>query len=157
LAVSSAGVFQNPALRWLHNAIGEFPLKGKVFASGGKKMNAVEQAQSWASFLVKSECRGPGDLPNAMRRVAARIGVSYSTIRKLRYAPPDDVFASVFLKLSVAYEAELRRQQTLCAHELEIAQRARPHSMLVRAAAALAGPSVGSVQDRVGSGVSSSR
>ncbi|MCW2315294.1 hypothetical protein SAMN06265338_12416 [Rhodoblastus acidophilus] len=107
-------------------------------------MDAVEQAQSWASFLVKSEYRGPGDLPNAMRRVAARIGVSYSTIRKLRYAPPEDVFASVFLKLSAAYEAELRRQQNALAHELEIAQRTRPDSMLVRASAALAGSAVSS-------------
>ena len=110
----------------------------KKVLSGESLMNALQQAQDWANYLVRVESRGC-DTDRAMRRVAARIGVSYTCLWRLRYRPPQDVFASVYQKLGAAYGAELRRQQSIIAHELEISRRSRPDSMLGRAAAFVAG------------------
>lgn len=80
----------------------------------------VERAASWADALLKLESRGPGDLDNAMRRLARKTGVSYATFWKLRYRRPKDVFASVYFSLLAAYEAEHKRQLERLTHELEL-------------------------------------
>lgn len=80
----------------------------------------VDQAAAWADELVKFESRGPGDLENAMHRVARRHGLPHSIFWKLRYRRPKDVFASIYLTLQTAYAAECERQHRRLAHEVEL-------------------------------------
>lgn len=78
---------------------------------------AVETAQEWVRLMVKRESRGPGDRINAMRRLANRYGVPYSTFFNLVYRPPRDLWVSVYEKLEAAYDAEIKKQQSLLEHE----------------------------------------
>ena len=64
----------------------------------------VERAAGWADCLARQESRCPGDYDNAMRRVAQRIGVGYSTLRGLRYRQPKRIFVDIYFSLSAAYE-----------------------------------------------------
>lgn len=100
---------------------------------------AVKQAQDWANELIRAEARGPCDFGGAMRRVARKIGISYSTLRGLRYRPPKDVGVSLYLTLHEAYRAECERQARLFDHEIKIAAaKAGADAPLVRAAAFVA-------------------
>jgi hypothetical protein len=80
----------------------------------------VDMAASWADALVRSESRGPGDLDNAMRRVARKTGLPHALFWKLRYRRPKDVMASAFFTLRDAYRHECARQQERLAHEIEL-------------------------------------
>jgi hypothetical protein len=105
---------------------------------------AVKQAREWADELIRAEARGPSDFGEAMRRVARKIGVSYSTLRGLRYRPPKDVGVSLYLTLHAAYRAECERQARLFDHEIKItAAKAGADAPLVRAAAFVAGADLG--------------
>jgi hypothetical protein len=84
---------------------------------------AVNQAASWARVLTQCESRGPGDLPNAWRRLEARYGVPVQTFWALRYRRPKDILASIYLQLSAAYQAECQRQMRKLAHEIHITRR----------------------------------
>ncbi|HVI30438.1 hypothetical protein [Hansschlegelia sp.] len=98
----------------------------------------VERAARWADALVRAESRGPGDLDNAMRRIARRYRLSHSVLWRLRYRRPRDVLASVYFTLLAAYEAECARQIDRLAHELEITKAvAGVDGRAVRAAQAL--------------------
>lgn len=100
----------------------------------------VDTAVGWANALVRSESRGPGDLDNAMRRVARRHSLPYGLFWKLRYRRPKDVAASLFISLREAYEAECARQLDRLAHDLEVTKaNAGPDCRAVRAAQALVG------------------
>ena len=79
----------------------------------------VADAADWARDLMLRETRGPGDLANAMRRVAARLGVPYGALWALRYRPPKGVLASIYFALRDACEAERARQIRALEHELE--------------------------------------
>lgn len=107
-----------------------------------QKMSAsfhVEDAAEKASWLVCRESRGPGDLPNAMRRISSRYGVPYRVLWALRYRRPADMLVSVYCRLCEAYEAECERQRKLLDHELSISQaRTRLGKALVGAGASLA-------------------
>ena len=82
--------------------------------------SAVIEAKVWIGAMVQREMRGTGDLDNAMDRLARRHHLPRSVLWSLRYRPPKDIFASVYLSIKAAYEAETERQAGLLAHELEI-------------------------------------
>lgn len=43
-------------------------------------MTAVAHAQEMTRAMVARECRGSGDMDNAMRRIEARCGIPHSTL-----------------------------------------------------------------------------
>jgi hypothetical protein len=109
----------------------------KVLCSG------ATEARSMALKMLHLEARGPGDLPNAMRRLGRRHGLSWRVFWTLRYRPPPDVFVGVYRKLEAAYLAELERQQRLLRHDIEITRlKAGPDHPAVRAAETLVGAKV---------------
>jgi hypothetical protein len=81
---------------------------------------AVDQAASWAKRLTLTEARGPGDMENAWRRLEARYGVPWRAFWSLRYRRPNEIAASIYLRLQAAYEAECERQMRRLQHEIEI-------------------------------------
>lgn len=81
----------------------------------------VEEASTKASWLVQREARGPGDLPQAMRRIEARYGIPYATLLSLRYRRPKDIWISVYVRICEAHRAECERQKRLIEHEAAIA------------------------------------
>lgn len=80
----------------------------------------VAQARDWATKLVRSESRGPGDTDNAMRRLARRYGLDYGALWGLRYRPPRRIFADTYNALAAAYTAECERQMRALEHELQV-------------------------------------
>ena len=97
---------------------------------------AVEKASVWIDAMVQREMRGPRDLKPAMERLSRRHRLPKSLFWSIRYHPPKDIFASVYLKLEAAYQAETKRQAELLKHEIEIA------TVMGGAAKAMAGASV---------------
>jgi hypothetical protein len=81
---------------------------------------AVNQASAWSDDLLRRECRGPGDLPNAMRRLETRYGIPASTFWALRYRKPKDVAGSILVRLYAAYQAERMRQFKALENEIAI-------------------------------------
>jgi hypothetical protein len=65
----------------------------------------VDLSRSHLEELVQAESRGRGDAGNALRRIATREGISFSTLWVLIYKRPKSVDASVFYKLTIAREA----------------------------------------------------
>lgn len=105
-------------------------------------MNAsacVEQASKWASGLVRSESRGPGDLDNAMRRIGRKHGISYAILWALRYRQPKDIPASVFFALRGAYAALCEDQARKFQDDFTLCEAAGASPALLRSAATLAG------------------
>lgn len=82
----------------------------------------VEHAALMANEMVRRECRGPGDMDNAMRRLSRRYGIPHGTFWSLRYKKPRDMFVSAFAKLSEAYEAECQRQRKAIEHDIAVAK-----------------------------------
>lgn len=103
---------------------------------------SVDQATQWARELTQRECRGPGDLPNAWRRLEARYGVPAQTFWSLRYRRPKDLLASIYLQLRAAYQAECERQMRRLEHELAITKAlAGPdHAVVVKVQAVVRAP-----------------
>lgn len=102
--------------------------------------SGATEARSMALKMLRLEARGPGDLPNAMRRLGRRHGLSWRVFWTLRYRPPPDVFVGVYRKLEAAHRAELERQERLLRHDIEITKlRAGPDHPAIRAAEALVG------------------
>ncbi len=83
----------------------------------------VDQAVEWASKLTAAESRGPGDQPNAWRRLETRYGVSAGVFWSLRYRRPKQIAASIYYRLCAAYKAECERQMRRLRNESEIARR----------------------------------
>jgi hypothetical protein len=101
----------------------------------------VDEASRWAAELTRMESRGPGDIPNAWQRLERRYGVPTRTFWALRYRRPKDLWASVYLKLRAAYQAECARQFERLKNELEITRAiAGPDAPSVVAAEAVVGP-----------------
>lgn len=110
--------------------------------SSEQEMSGGEQAQTWANYLVRRETRGPGDMPNAMRRLEARYGIPWRTFWELRYRPPADVLHGVWERLRQAHMAECDRQMRLLKHEIEITKAIKPSADSVAQAAAYADEAV---------------
>lgn len=105
---------------------------------GDTPVQEIVAARQWADAMVQRESRGSGDLENAMRRLETRYGIPWRTFWMLRYRPPHDIAASIFMKLFAAYRAECERQMRQLRHELEITEAiAGPAAAAVRAAQAL--------------------
>ena len=101
-------------------------MREKFCVPEAKKMSSsaeifVTEASQKAAWLVQREARGPGDLPNAMRRLEARYGIPYSTLVSLRYRKPRDILISVFVRICEAHRAECERQKRLIEHEAAVA------------------------------------
>jgi hypothetical protein len=101
----------------------------------------VNRAASWADALLAKVHRGPGDtIDAAMYRAESKYGIPAQTFWSLRYRPPKDILASVYLRLQSAYEAECAKQEAKLRHEIEMTKRvmgdAAPEA-LVREAEAL--------------------
>lgn len=79
--------------------------------------NFVEEASEKASWLVRREVRGPGDLLPAMTRIESRYGIPYSVLWALRYRKPRDLLVSTYARIIAAYDAECERQRRLLDHE----------------------------------------
>lgn len=117
--------------------MGKFSLREKQVSPSA----FVDDAATKARWLVQREVRGPGDLDNAMRRVEARYGVSFSTLWSLRYRRPKDIFTSAYIAILNAYEAECERQRKLLEHEQAITKaKTGVSAHLARAASALGHP-----------------
>lgn len=79
----------------------------------------MSQATAWADELIREETRGPGDLDNAMRRVARRANVTHGFLWKLRYRNPKDVLAGQFFNLQRAWTELKSRQMRNLRNEIE--------------------------------------
>ena len=75
-----------------------------------------------------------------MRRVEAQFGIPHSVLWRLRYRPPADMLASVYLRLQATHEAMRAKQMRAFEHERGVTEtKSRAAQALVRAADALAG------------------
>lgn len=121
---------------------GSLSMRSEKFSRRSGKMDAaifVDSAAEMAGKLVAREMRGPGDIPNAMRRIEARYGVPAETLRSLRYQKPKTILAHVYARIAAAYEAEIERQHRLLDHERSITKAKNGFAAaLVRTADALA-------------------
>lgn len=108
----------------------------KILRKKDEPMSEADQAQTWANDLVRRETRGPGDMPNAMRRLEQRYGIPWRTFWELRYRPPQDVLHGVWERLRQAHLAECDRQMRLLKHEIEITKATRPDAHSVASAQA---------------------
>lgn len=77
----------------------------------------VAEARRCLDWMLLREARGPGDLPNAMRRLEARYGLDFWDQWRLRYRPPRDLLSGVRTRLLDAYCAETERQARATQHE----------------------------------------
>ena len=103
----------------------------------GQNMSAVEEARSWAEYLVSQESRGNGDTENAMRRLETRWGVPWRAFWSLRYRPPKDILMGTYYGLRNAYAAEKERQYKRLRSELQAAKAAGVTGDLIDEASAL--------------------
>lgn len=104
----------------------------------------VDDAASWARWLTQRETRGPGDMPNAWRRLERRYGIPWRTFWKLRYRPPKQIATSLYFAMQDAWRAERDRQLRLLQHEIEITEaKTGPDHPAVVAAQALVDASDG--------------
>jgi hypothetical protein len=100
----------------------------------------VDQARGWSRDIVNADVRGPGDLENAMRRAESRWGIPFAAMWALRYRPPKDVAASIYLRLRDAHAAMCEAQMRKFKDELDKTRReCGRDALLVRAAVAVAG------------------
>lgn len=100
-------------------------------------VTAVDQAMSWARRLTHSESRGPGDMENAWRRLEAKYGIPWRAFWSLRYRRPNEIAASIYLRLQAAYEAECERVLRRTRHELALtkAKAGTAHTVVAEAEA----------------------
>src|SRR5277367_4373012 len=71
----------------------------------------VEEAEKWARSLVRNESRFPGDYGPAMRRLAARVGVSFTLLWRLHYKLPKSIDVENYLAIGEFFsEREQRRK-----------------------------------------------
>ena len=108
--------------------------------------DAVDEAATWADFLLSRTYRGPGDTIEAARyRAEQKYGIPAATFWALRYRRPRAILAGLYGRIRAAYEAECDRQETRLRHELEIAKAlpATPARLaLIAETEALLGPAV---------------
>jgi hypothetical protein len=109
----------------------------------GKAMNAeifVDDARERVKEMVRWESRGPGDIENAMLRIAGHTSVPYGELWKLRYRPGKSIDAHIYAAIVLGYEQWREHQRR---EFLDERGAANPQSLLarlfVRAADAVAG------------------
>lgn len=102
-------------------------------------VDPVDQAHEWSDEMVRRDLRGPGDVDNAMRRVARRIGVAYSLLWNLRYRKPKDIPTRQYLKLWCAWETLKDNQMRALKDDYArtIAESGYGHNSLASAASVL--------------------
>jgi hypothetical protein len=101
----------------------------------------VDHAAEMNRDLVNRECRGPGDLENAMRRVEQKWGVPVSIQWALRYRKPKSIAADVFARIAFGWEASREQQLKRLQHEQSITEaKGWLASHFARAAASLVSP-----------------
>ena len=90
--------------------------------------------------LVNGECRGPGDLENAMRRVEQRWGIPFAVSWALRYRKPKTIAADIYARhvqaVETFRETQLRRLENERANTKASNKLA---AYFIRAAASVAG------------------
>lgn len=86
-----------------------------------------EQARSWANDLILGESRGPGDMPNAMRRLEARYGIPASSFFALRYRPVKEPRVGLYFRLHAAWQDFRGRQLKALQHETELTAKIAGH------------------------------
>ena len=98
----------------------------------------VIRAQGLSNDLIRWESRGPGDLSNAMRRLAGRAQLPFGKLWALRYRPPKEIASHVLARIEAAHAAEKQRQLRMLAHDAKITSAITgPDHPAVRAAEAL--------------------
>lgn len=81
----------------------------------------VDEAASWAEWLVRKEHRGPGDTVEAARlRAARKHKLPERLLWALRYRKPKRIWADLYVKLEQAVAAEIQIQEARLAHELAL-------------------------------------
>lgn len=82
----------------------------KNFLEKDQKMSAayVDRAVVLCQELVTREARGPGDLPNAMRRIERHYGIPFWAQWSLRYKRPKKIDAGLFERIRRAAEVDER-------------------------------------------------
>lgn len=108
-------------------------------------LSVVDEAVTWADWLVRREHRGPGDTVEAARlRTAQKHKVPERLLWTLRYRKPKRIWADLHRKLELAVAAEISRQEKCLEHEIEITRvrRLSPSGVTVvdAASALLAAP-----------------
>lgn len=100
----------------------------------------VSEAQRMAAVLISKEIRAGESAEGALRRVAAKCGVTYHTLWQLRYRAPKRMFVDVFFAISKAHEAMCEQQRKKLEHEIRLREAAgRADAPLVSAARRLGG------------------
>jgi hypothetical protein len=79
---------------------------------------SVESATEYVRTMVQRECRGPGDIDNALSRIEARYGLPFWTMWHLRKGKAKSVEASVFARIRGAYLDMCQRQASNLLHEI---------------------------------------
>lgn len=97
----------------------------------------VSEARKWADTIVMREYQGPSHMDRAIDRASQKTGIDRQVFWSLRYRPQKDLFASVYLRLKQAYDAECERQERLYKHERRLADAA--NSFVTRTADFVAG------------------
>ena len=87
--------------------------------SSAAAIGAVEDKLRW---MVKKEMRGPGDAGSALERLIDRYKMPAAAVRAVLYRKPADIYLSVFLSISEAYQAEVDRWEKAFEHERAIAR-----------------------------------
>lgn len=89
-------------------------------------LSVVDEAVTWADWLVRREHRGPGDTVEAARqRAAQKYKVPERLLWALRYRKPKRIWADLHRKLELAVAAEISRQERGLAHDIEITRARR--------------------------------
>ncbi len=79
----------------------------------------VDECADWARRLTQKEARGPGDIPEAWRRLEVRYGIPWGAFWSLRYRRPKTVRPSLYFRFLAAYRAECERQRERLVDEIE--------------------------------------
>lgn len=106
----------------------------------------VEEAQKWAKSIVRDESRFPGDYGSAMRRLASKIGVSFTLLWRLHYKLPKSIDVENYLALAEFFsEREQARKYGEERHEANA--KTALGRYLLRSADRISGEEDGAVND----------
>ena len=83
-------------------------------------MSAVGTAADYVQRMIATETSGWGDTSQALRRIAAKHGISYHTLNNLRTGRAKTVDVTVFQKIRGMYLDVCVRQLTKLQHEIAV-------------------------------------
>lgn len=84
-----------------------------------EQMTSVDLARDYAKRMVDREAAGTGDVKEAMHRIEAMTGFSFSTLWNLRYRPPKTIDRDVFRHLYKAYLKVCDHHLAALVHEIK--------------------------------------